>query len=113
MMTIAIRSDLQIKYYLNLHNDSAATDSDAFLFEIISYLLRVIDSKQKQLSYDNLKFSSKSLKYVFGDRVNDETFKKNLVQALKEMIAAGSLETDADFIKITKLGISKFYTVND
>ena len=113
MMTIAIRSDLPIKYYLNLHNDSAVTDNDAFLFEIISYLLKVIDTKQKQLIYDNLKFSSKSLKYVFGDRVNDETFKQNLVQALKEMIAAGSLETDQDFIKITKLGISKFYTVND
>ena len=112
-MTIAIRSDLPVKYYLNLHNDPRVFDSNAYLFEIIQYLLRVIDSKNKELSYDNFKFSSKSLKYIFGDKLNDETFKGNLVKTLKEMISEGLLENQGDFIKITKLGISKFYTVND
>jgi hypothetical protein len=112
-MTIAIRSDLPIKYYLNLHNDPRVFDSDTYLFEIIQYLLRVIDSKSKELSYDNLKFSSKSLKYIFGDKLNDETFKTNLVKTLKEMISENLLESQGDFIKITQLSISKFYKVND
>lgn len=112
-MTIAIRSDLPIKYYLNLQNDPNIFDDDSYLYEIIAYLLKVIETKDKNLSMDNLKFSSKSLKYVFGDKLSDETFKNNLVQALKEMISKNYLQNDGDFIKITKVGLAKFYTIND
>ena len=108
-----LRSDLPIKYYLNLYNEEGLSDEFTLLFEILQYIIRVANAKEKSLELKNIKFSSKSLKYVFGDRVKDETFKTNLVKSLKKMINEEYLTTEGDFIYFTKKGLTYFYLTND
>ncbi len=110
---MTLRSDLPIKYYLNLHNEDGLSDEFTLLFEIIQYIIKVANAKEKNLDLKSFKFSSKSLKYVFGDRLKDETFKINLVKSLKKMIGDNYLTTEGDFIYFTKKGITYFYLTND
>lgn len=110
-MKIKTRSDLPIKYYLGIYLEENLVDEDSILFEILQYLIRVLEAKEKELSYSNLKFSSKSLKYVFGDRMNDETFKNKVVQSLKKALSSKKLVADSNFINFTESGITQFYTV--
>lgn len=106
-----LRSDLPIKYYLNVHADDILQDDLAILFDIIQYIIKVIEIKQKQLTIENLKFSSKSLKYVFGDRLNDETFKQNLVKRIKSLILSENLRVDGETMYITQNGLTHFYII--
>jgi hypothetical protein len=108
-----LRSDLPIKYYLNLYNEEGLSDEFTLLFEILQYIIRVANAKEKSLELKNIKFSSKSLKYVFGDKIKDETFKTNLVKSLKTMINDNYLTTEGDFIYFTKKGLTYFYLTND
>ena len=110
-MTIQIRSNLPIKYYLNLHMEEDLCDEQSILYEILQYLIKVIESKDRELSYSTLKFSSKSLKYVFGDKIKDETFKSRLVQSLKKLINSSFLTTDKEFMQITEKALTNFYIV--
>jgi hypothetical protein len=112
-MTMTLRSDLPIKYYLNLYNEEGLSDKFTLLFEILQYIIRVANTKDRSLELKNIKFSSKSLKYVFGDKINDETFKTNLVKSLKTMINDEYLVTEGDFIYFTKKGLTYFYLTND
>lgn len=108
-----LRSDLPIKYYLNVYNEDELSDKFTLLFEILQYLIKVVNAKDKELDLKNLKFSSKSLKYVFGDRLKDETFKEYVVKSLKEMIQEEYLQPNGDFIYFTKKGLTHFYLTND
>ena len=111
--TMRLRSDLPIKYYLGLYNEEGLNNKFTLLFEISQYLIRVAEAKSKTLDPSAMKFSSKSLKYVFGDRIKDETFKTNLVKSLKTMINEEYLTTQGEFIYFTKKGLTYFYLTND
>jgi hypothetical protein len=111
MMTL--RSDLPLKYYLNLYNEDSLTDDHSVLFEILQYIIKVANAKDKSLELKNLKFSSKSLKYVFGEKIKDETFKLYVVKSLKSMISQEYLKPEGDFIFFTKKGLTYFYLTND
>jgi vesicle coat complex subunit len=106
-----LRSDLPIKYYLNVHNEEDLRDDLAVLFDIIQYLIKVIQVKQKELELKNLKFTSKSLKYIFGDNIKNETFKSDLVKRLKNLIESGNLQVDGETIYITEKGLTNFYII--
>ncbi len=110
-MTLILRSDLPIKYYLNVYNEEGLQDDHAILFNIIQYLYRVIESKQKDLDYSNFKFSSKSLKYVFGEKVNDENFKIKLITSLKKLISLEYISIKKEVMYITEKGLTNFYIV--
>lgn len=110
---MTLRSDLPIKYYLNLHNDEALYDQYSALFEILQYLVKVAQSKNTEINWQNLKFSSKSLKYIFGEKLKAEDFKQYIVASLKYLIANEYLNTDGDFIIFTEKGITYFYITND
>jgi hypothetical protein len=110
---MTLHSNLPIKYYLNLYNEEGLSDEFTLLFEILQYIIRVANAKEKSLELKNIKFSSKSLKYVFGDKIKDETFKTNLVKSLKTMITNDYLMTEGDFIYFTKKGLTYFYLTND
>ena len=71
-MTFKINQTLPIKYSLNVHNalPSYPTEAD-FVFDVASHLVRVADVKGKDWDIEDIKFSTKTLKYVFGDRMND------------------------------------------
>jgi hypothetical protein len=47
MMTL--RSDLPLKYYLNLYNEDSLTDDHSVLFEILQYIIKVANAKDKSL----------------------------------------------------------------
>ena len=111
MMKLTLNQDLPIKYYLNLYNEPGVADRYSTLYDILSYLIRVIESKNKELTLNNLKFSSKTLKYVFGDNLKDETFKSNIVKNIKELIAIDYLKVSGETISITENGLTYFYTI--
>jgi hypothetical protein len=113
MRMMKIRSNLPIKYYLGVYNEESISDEFTLLFEISQYLIRVAIQKEKEIDLDNFKFSSKSLKYVFGDKIKDETFKLNLVKSLKKLISEEYLRAEGDFMHFTKKGLTYFYQLND
>jgi hypothetical protein len=106
-----IRSDLPIKYYLNVYNEENLQDELTILFDIIQYLTKVIQAKDKDLSLENFKFTSKSMKYIFGDKLKDETFKQNLVKRLKNLIATENVSVTGETMKITEKGLTNFYKI--
>jgi hypothetical protein len=110
-MMMKIRSDLPIKYYLNVHNEEELRDDLTFLFNILQYLIKVIQIKQKEFELANLKFTSKSLKYVFGDNLKNETFKSELVKRLKNLIDLGYLKVNGQTIFFTEKGLMNFYNI--
>jgi len=61
----------------------------------------------------SFKFSSKSLKYVFGDRIKDETFKEEIVQYLKTLLKDELLISKGESIFFTKNALKHFYQIND
>ena len=112
-MQMTLRSDLPLKYYLNLYNEDTLIDEHCVLFEILQYIIKVANAKEKSLELKNIKFSSKSLKYVFGDKIKDEGFKKYVVDSLKYSITNEYLIPDGDFIYFTQKGLNYFYLTND
>jgi hypothetical protein len=97
MNQMKLRSDLPIKYYLNLHSHKDLQDDLAVLFDISQYLLRVIEIKGKKLDPQNMKFSSK-------------TFKQDLVKKIKALISQQLLEVKGEEIHFTQKGLLTFYT---
>ena len=110
-MILTLRSDLPIKYYLSLHNEEGLRDDRSILFDVITYLLKTAQSKQKEISLESFRFSSKSLKYVFGDRLKDETFKADVVKRLKGLISSGEISVSGEFMQITEKGLVTFYSI--
>lgn len=108
---MTLRSDLPIKYYLNLHSHKDLQDNLAVLFDILQYLVKVCEIKNKQLDPHSLRFSTKTMKYVFGDQLKDETFKQDLVKKIKDLISQEFLEVKGEDIYITNKGILTFYTI--
>jgi hypothetical protein len=109
-MILKLRSDLPIKYYLLVHNEAELQDKFSSLFDILQYLNKVIQTKGKAVSLDSFKFTSNSLKYVFGDRLKDETFKQTLVKRLKTLIAQEYILVEGEQMKITEKALTNFYT---
>jgi hypothetical protein len=99
-----LRSDLELKYYLGLHNEDLFFTKDSVLFDIIEFFVKV-----KKENLDAPKFSSKTLKYIFGDKLNDENLKTKIVSYIKDLIEEGLFEKQGDSILITNNAISKFY----
>jgi hypothetical protein len=75
-----IKESSPLKYHLDLHLHESFTDEGSILFEITRYCL----SQTQDLS--NLKFTSKTLKYIFGDQMKDENFKDKIIQSVKSGI---------------------------
>ena len=103
-----IRNDIAIKYYLDLHNEEDRLSDKSVLFTIISYLIKT--SKAKTPTF---KFSAKTLKNIFGDRLTSETFKMDLVKSIKALVSTGDLASEDDAFTVTKIGLSNFYIIND
>ena len=106
-----LRSDLPIKYHLNVYREEELQDSFVILFDLVQYLIKVMQLKNKSVTLEGFKFSSKSLKYVFGEKVNDEVFKQKLIATIKELISSKDIEVDGSSMYITKKGLTNFYLI--
>jgi hypothetical protein len=103
-MTRTLRSDLPLKYYLELYNNEKTFDSKSLLYNIILYLAKVKDSD------NSLKFTTKIFKYIFGDKLNNETFKAILVKNLKELLSNGDVTVTDSTFYISEQALTYFYT---
>lgn len=111
---IKLKKDLQLKYYLSMHlNIATLIDKNAILFEIISYVLSNIEGKDKEITYKNLKFSSKTLKYIFGEKFESEESKNSILLLIKELVEDKCIDIRSKTFHISEKGISKFYKINE
>jgi hypothetical protein len=104
-----INSSLPIKYHLNLHMMGEKPCEDGLIFEIIKYLINQL-SKKDNFDYSNIKFTSKTLKYVFGDKMSNDVFKSHIIEILKNNISKGNIETKNKNMYIKDILLTKFYT---
>ena len=112
-LKLSLRSDLLIKYHLNLHLSDNTIDEDAVLYEILVYTVQKInENRDKDLSYNNLKFTSKTLKYIFGDDKLEDN-KVKIISSLKKLIETDYLERKGKSIYITNKSITKFYNIEE
>jgi hypothetical protein len=51
------------------------------------------------------------MKYVFGDRLKDETFKLELVKSIKQLISSGEILATGETMSVTEKGLLNFYLI--
>ena len=111
-MRFRINQDLPIKYTLNLHSAMPGYPSaQDFLFDVSSHLVRVVEVKSKDWDPDDIKFSTKTLKYVFGDQMNDEVFVQAVKKTIAELLSTNTLIKRGEFIFIPNSEFSKYYLI--
>lgn len=110
MMILTQSKNLPLKYALETHTalPGYPTGQD-FLFDVLNYLVRVADSKSKKFDPADIKFSSKTLKYVFGDKIKDQEFLENLKLIIKTLIEEGSLSKIGENLTISETVFYNFY----
>jgi hypothetical protein len=112
-MNFNIQPTLPIKYAMKVHQalPNYPTHQD-FMFEIISYIVRVTEQKEKDWDPNDIKFSAKTLKYIFGDNVKSEEFLDRIKTILKDLIESGALAKRGEFIFISADEFSKYYSIS-
>jgi hypothetical protein len=112
-MNLKIKNDIAIKYHLNMHLMDSFIERDSIGFELIKYVIDQIESNDsKSLELKNMKFTSKTLKYIFGDKMNDTEFKEYMVSKIKEMISIDWIEPSGKSMLITEKMINNFYNIS-
>jgi hypothetical protein len=113
MAKFIINQDLPIKYVLECHASSHSypTTQD-FMFDIISYLVRVSETKGKDFDTTDVKFTTKTLKYVFGDRLQGE-FLEKLKLVLETLVKEDTINRKGDSLLIPESEFSKYYSLTN
>lgn len=83
-------------------------NQDAILFEVINYLISN-NLKGRDINYGNVKFSSNTLKYIFGEKFNNEDYKNSIISNIKDLVSSGYLDINSKTFHVTERGIHKFY----
>ena len=91
-----------------MHLMESIIDSDSISFEIIKYII----NDKSVLTLDGFKFTSKTLKYIFGEKMKDEDFKKYIILELKKLISSGYIVTSGKNMNVTEKMINKFYNIS-
>lgn len=104
-----INKTTPIKYHLNLHLHEDFLDEDSIIFEIIRFCLN--QNKEESNNLD-LKFTSKTLKYVFGDQIKSEDFKNLTINSIKNAIKDGKINISGKSMNFSKEIILKYYQPN-
>jgi hypothetical protein len=109
-MKFKINRGLPIKYALSLHQavPGYPTHQD-FLFDVSAHIVRVTEVKSKDWDPEDIKFSTKTLKYVFGEHMHEEVFVSKIKSILSDLLAKGILEKRGEFIFIPNSEFSKYY----
>jgi hypothetical protein len=83
-----------------------------FVFDILSYIVKVTQVKSKEFDLEDIKFSTKTLKYVFGDKLTAE-FLEKLKLLMKDLIEDNILIKKGEFIIIDQSEFLKFYIISN
>jgi len=110
-MNLTINKEIAIKYHLNMHLMESFLEKDSIAFEVIKYVIKDIEANDKELTMSNFKFTSRTLKYIFGDRMKEPEFKEYIVTNLKEMIKQTWIKPDGQSMYITEEMLKVFYTI--
>ena len=111
-MRLKIKEDIPLKYHLNMHLMESYIDKDSIGFELIRYIINDINGNDnKDLTLENLKFTAKTLKYVFGDKMQNDEFKNYTITSLKQLIALNFIEPKGKSMYITEEMLRKFYNI--
>jgi hypothetical protein len=103
-----INNRAPIKYHLNLHLSEKHLNPESIAFELTRYTIS--QSKSDDVDLSDLKFTSKTLKYIFGDRLEGE-FKELVVASIKKYIKEGYIEPKGKSMYITKKLVNQFYGI--
>lgn len=98
-----IKKNAELKYHLDLHLHEDFIDDESITFEIARYLFL----QSQDLS--NLKFTSKTLKYIFGEKMSDEKFKEKLILVIKEGIKNSTIIVNGKSMIISESFSSKYF----
>lgn len=111
-MTFKIQNGLPLKYSLALHPSLPGYPSKSdFLFDVASHIVRVTELKSKDWDPKDIKFSTKTLKYVFGENMSSDLFKEKIKSILKDLIQDEVLIKKGEFIFIPESEFSKYYII--
>ena len=95
-----------------MHLMESFIEKDSIGFELVKYVQDDIKSHEKEMELKNFKFTSKTLKYVFGDKMESDEFKQYVVSTLKELITSGLIKPQNKSMYITEKMITNFYNIN-
>lgn len=105
-----INPALPIKYELGLYRVLPTYPSETdFLFDIIQYIIRVCEIKNKEFNPAELKFSAKTLKYVFNENEVTSNFKDRLRLVIKSLIDSEKLIKRGEFLYINQAVFNELY----
>lgn len=113
-MQINLKKSLPLKYLLDTHTAllSYPTEQD-FMFDVISYIVRVSVSKAKELDSKDIRFSTKTLKYVFGDKLSNQEFMDKVKLIMKSLIEDGSLIKKGEYLLIDESIFLTYYEISN
>ena len=111
-MNLKIKESVPLKYLLNMHLIESLIDRDSIAFEIVKYVDRDIDANGKDRIIENFKFSSRTLKYIFGDRMKNDEFKIFLIEQIKSLIKDDLIKPNGKSMYINIDMLNKFYTIS-
>lgn len=107
MKNLKIRKDIKLKYLLNLHLTDELLDEDSIVFEIVKYTIGQI--KDDDFDLDDIKFTSKTLKYIFGDKIKEDSFKTFVINSIKNNIKNNNISPVGKSMFLSKKIISEYY----
>jgi hypothetical protein len=111
-MILNYNRSLSLKYLLNLHLTSNFLNEDSIAFELVRYTIEN-QSDPLSIDIDNLKFTSKTLKYIFGDKTKSEDFKNFMVDSIKSLIKKDLIKPNGSSMYITNNLLYKFYSIKE
>lgn len=113
MSKFILNRDLPIKYVLECHTAlrTYPTKQD-FMFDVISYLVKVGETKGKEFDPADVKFTTKTLKYVFGDKLKGE-FLDKLKLVLEELVKENVIAKKGESLLIPESEFSKYYSLTN
>ena len=112
-MPFIVQPILPIKYILGLQASTPnyPTTQD-FMFEVISYIVRVAEAKEKDWDPQDIKFSAKTLKYIFGENMKSEEVVDRIKLRLKELLDSEILEKRGEYIYISETEFTRYYSIS-
>jgi hypothetical protein len=113
-MQINLKKNLPLKYLLDTHTAllSYPTEQD-FVFDIISHIVKVSVSKSKEIDSTDIRFSTKTLKYVFGEKLSNQEFTDKIKLIMKSLIEDGRLVKKGESLVISEPVFLTYYEISN
>ena len=110
MTSLKVNPETKMKYRLGIHQTMPGyPSSQDFLFDVCSFIVRVNEKKEKAFDEKDLKFSAKTLKYIFEDRVKSEEFNERIKAIIRELVDNGTLTLSGEFFLIDPNEFGRYY----